>query len=109
MAVNPSFPELDLSRTVGWFTSTFPVHLNLPEQSKDLGKVIKSIKEQLRAIPDKGLSFGLLRYFHQDKSLQQQLSQQDHLPIVFNYLGQFDTSLKGTWFTLAKEAHGHED
>ena len=104
----PLFPELDLSRTVGWFTSTFPVHLSLPAKTNDLGAVIKSIKEQLHAIPDKGLSFGLLRYFHQDKDLQQQLSQQDHLPIVFNYLGQFDASLKSTWFTLAKEPHGEE-
>ena len=103
----PLFPELDMSRTVGWFTSTFPVHLTLPA-NKQPAAAIKAIKEQLRAIPDKGLPFGLLRYLHDDKALQTQLSQQDHLPIVFNYLGQFDASLNTRWFTMAKEAHGNE-
>ncbi|MCC1705883.1 hypothetical protein KSI34_24965, partial [Salmonella enterica subsp. enterica serovar Indiana] len=53
------FDTLDLSRTVGWFTSLFPVRL---QAHGDLSSAIKSIKEQLRAVPDKGVGYGLLRY-----------------------------------------------
>ncbi|MEO9372967.1 condensation domain-containing protein, partial [Pseudomonas aeruginosa] len=50
---------IDLSRTVGWFTSLFPLRLS---PVAELGASIKRIKEQLRAIPHKGLGFGALRY-----------------------------------------------
>ena len=53
------FDDIDLTRTVGWFTSLFPVNL-VP--ASDLGASIKAIKEQLRAVPDKGLGYGALRY-----------------------------------------------
>ncbi|WP_164076139.1 condensation domain-containing protein, partial [Stenotrophomonas maltophilia] len=49
------FADIDLSRTVGWFTSLFPVRLS---PVADLGESLKAIKEQLRAIPDKGLGYG---------------------------------------------------
>ncbi|NWE36993.1 condensation domain-containing protein, partial [Pseudomonas gingeri] len=53
------FDDIDLSRTVGWFTSLFPVNLTARD---DLDGSIKSIKEQLRAVPDKGLGYGVLRH-----------------------------------------------
>uniref|UniRef100_UPI0039B6DAA9 condensation domain-containing protein n=1 Tax=Vibrio vulnificus TaxID=672 RepID=UPI0039B6DAA9 len=49
------FSDVDLTRTVGWFTSLFPVRLT-PADS--VGAAIKQIKEQLRAIPNKGIGFG---------------------------------------------------
>ena len=53
------FDDVDLTRTVGWFTSLFPVRL---QADGELSTAIKSVKEQLRAVPDKGLGYGLLRY-----------------------------------------------
>ena len=53
------FDTLDLSRTVGWFTSLFPVRL---QADGELSAAIKSVKEQLRAVPHKGIGYGLLRY-----------------------------------------------
>jgi glycopeptidolipid biosynthesis protein len=81
---------VDLSRTVGWFTTKYPVALAVGELSwaqvsageGALGPVIKSAKEQLRALPD-GLTYGLLRYLNPDVDL----SGSDPT-IGFNYLGR---------------------
>ncbi|MBW4592042.1 MAG: amino acid adenylation domain-containing protein [Brasilonema angustatum HA4187-MV1] len=61
------FEDVDLSRTVGWFTSIFPVLLKLENQN-NLGEVLKSVKEQLRRIPNKGIGYGILRYLSIDES-----------------------------------------
>ncbi len=82
--------DVDLSRTVGWFTAKYPVALNLGEISWDqvtagdaaLGAVIKDAKEQLRALPD-GLTYGLLRYLNPDVDLDARDPS-----IGFNYLGR---------------------
>nr|QEO73952.1 condensation domain-containing protein [uncultured bacterium] len=76
------FEGVDLSRTVGWFTAQFPVALELPDQA-DWGAALKSVKEQLRAVPDRGLSYEALKYWGRGVSGQ--------LPrVCFNYLGQWD-------------------
>ncbi|WP_339494066.1 non-ribosomal peptide synthase/polyketide synthase [Pseudomonas sp. EA_35y_Pfl1_P108] len=85
------FDEIDLTRTVGWFTSLYPVKL-MPTDS--LAGSLKQIKEQLRAIPDKGLGFGALRYLGNAEA-QQALSELPRPRITFNYLGQFDGSFDG--------------
>uniref|UniRef100_UPI002610917D non-ribosomal peptide synthetase n=1 Tax=Pseudomonas sp. TaxID=306 RepID=UPI002610917D len=82
------FDEIDLTRTLGWFTSLYPLQL-LPADT--LGGSLKRIKEQLRAVPDKGLGFGALRYLG-DAQAQQVLAALPHPRITFNYLGQFDAS-----------------
>src|SRR6185369_4222495 len=82
---------LDLSRTVGWFTSVYPVLLELTQD--DPGATLKSIKEQLRAIPQRGIGYGLLRYLSRDKEIAQKLRSLPHAEIRFNYLGQFDQLL----------------
>lgn len=81
-------PELDLSRTVGWFTTLYPVNLELPQGS--LGAVIKGVKEQLRRIPQHGLGYGLLRYLQEDERAGEELQAADGADVRFNYLGQFD-------------------
>ncbi|MFS2197920.1 amino acid adenylation domain-containing protein [Pseudomonas sp. Pseusp3] len=95
--------DLDLSRTVGWFTSLFPVRLQ-PEAGA--ASSIKSIKEQLRAIPGKGLGYGVLRYL--GEPAQREALQ--HLPaprITFNYLGQFDRQFDdAALFVPAAESGG---
>ncbi|MGK7886280.1 MAG: amino acid adenylation domain-containing protein, partial [Crocosphaera sp.] len=83
------FEDIDISRTIGWFTSIFPVNLSLREQGKNnLGEAIKEIKEQLRAIPKKGISYGILNYLNPET--QDRLGDLPQAQISFNYLGQFD-------------------
>ena len=79
-------------RTVGWFTSMFPVKLALPT-SVHPGERLKAIKEQLRAIPNGGISFGLLRYVCQDDEVNRQLTGMPPPQVLFNYLGQLDSIL----------------
>ncbi|PMB23519.1 non-ribosomal peptide synthetase [Fischerella thermalis] len=99
------FEDVDLSRTVGWFTTIFPVHLNL-ENANDLGKALKSIKEQLRAIPNRGIGYGLLRYLSQDKEIAKQFSK-SKAEVAFNYLGQFAQVLpESSLFNLTQELSG---
>ncbi|MGY8527505.1 amino acid adenylation domain-containing protein, partial [Paracidovorax citrulli] len=79
---------LDLSRTVGWFTTMYPVALN---GTGDLGHAIRAVKEQLRAVPGDGIGFGLLRRLGTPEQ-QAALSRVPKPNVVFNYLGQFDGS-----------------
>ncbi|MDT3311984.1 non-ribosomal peptide synthase/polyketide synthase [Pseudomonas sp. rhizo66] len=82
------FDDIDLSRTVGWFTSMFPVRLT-PDASLETS--IKGIKEQLRAIPNKGIGYGLLRHLGSAES-QAALNELAQPKVTFNYLGQFDNN-----------------
>ncbi|ACK67010.1 amino acid adenylation domain protein [Rippkaea orientalis PCC 8801] len=82
------FDDVDLSRTIGWFTSVFTVLLTLP-QSQDLGDRLKSVKEQLRRIPQKGINYGILQYLTDNQLIKSQLNQMPKPQISFNYLGQF--------------------
>ncbi|MBA8960565.1 aspartate racemase [Rhodococcus percolatus] len=84
----------DLSRTVGWFTTVLPVRLDIGAADLDdaftggagAGVVVKSIKEQLRSLPDRGIGYGLLRYLNQDTA--EQLRSLPVGQISFNYLGR---------------------
>ncbi|NEQ99956.1 MAG: hypothetical protein F6K30_25195, partial [Cyanothece sp. SIO2G6] len=80
---------LDMSRTLGWFTSIFPVMLTLP-QGAHPGDALKSVKEQLRQIPASGTGYGLLRYLHPDADVRQSVTLVQTPGIKFNYLGQLD-------------------
>jgi non-ribosomal peptide synthase protein (TIGR01720 family) len=86
------FDDVDLSRTVGWFTSLFPVTLTIPPQP-DWAVVIRSVRRQLRAIPGHGLSYGALRYLGGPGSSERLLAGTVRPEISFNYLGQFDTTI----------------
>ncbi|MBW4507955.1 MAG: amino acid adenylation domain-containing protein [Scytonematopsis contorta HA4267-MV1] len=99
------FLDVDLSRTVGWFTSLFPVLLQLPKLDQ-LSSVIKSIKEQLRGIPNRGIGYGILRYLCEDTSVKQQLQTITTPEICFNYLGQFDQLKLPTDWKIASESTG---
>jgi non-ribosomal peptide synthase protein (TIGR01720 family) len=83
--------SMDLSRTIGWFTTLFPVWLNL-EANQVEGHALKSIKEQLRQIPQNGLGYGILRYLAPD-GIQAQLRDMPRPEVRFNYLGQIDQAL----------------
>ncbi|MFL6293984.1 MAG: condensation domain-containing protein, partial [Thermoanaerobaculia bacterium] len=76
-------PGVDLSRTVGWFTTLFPVALRLPPGAGPRESIL-AVKETLRAVPGRGLGFGLLKGLLRDR-----LSVQEP-QVSFNYLGRFD-------------------
>ena len=83
------FEDIDLSRTVGWFTAIYPVFLINDSQS-DHSSGVKRIRKQLQKIPDRGLSYGLLRYLCSDAEIVKKLKALSKADILFNYLGQFD-------------------
>ncbi|MFH7362715.1 amino acid adenylation domain-containing protein [Pseudomonas syringae group genomosp. 7] len=82
------FDDTDLSRTVGWFSSLFPVRLT-PQIMP--GASLCGIKEQLRAVPNKGIGYGVLRHMG-EPSFALQLAALPQARVTFNYLGQFDGS-----------------
>ncbi|MCX7108599.1 MAG: condensation domain-containing protein [Proteobacteria bacterium] len=96
----PLFEDIDLSRTVVWFTAVHPVLLALPAHTDDLGVALKAIKEQLRLAPDEGIGYGLLT-----ELVGHTLPQAG---ILFNYLGQFDQGVDIGSFRMANEATGSD-
>ncbi|MBV2155356.1 non-ribosomal peptide synthase/polyketide synthase [Kitasatospora sp. SUK 42] len=85
---------VDLSRTVGWFTTVHPVTFHVPEPGdlgpdRDWRALVKSIRRQLRAVPGNGLGFGALRTFGPPE-IRERLAAGAHGQLVFNYLGQWD-------------------
>ncbi|MGX1315217.1 amino acid adenylation domain-containing protein/non-ribosomal peptide synthase protein (TIGR01720 family) [Streptomyces calvus] len=90
-------PGADLSRTVGWFTSTCPVRL-APGAAVDPGTSLKRVKEQLRAVPGKGLGYGLLRHLNPETAPR--LAELARPQIKFNYLGRFSAHAEGDWSAL---------
>ena len=92
-------PDVDHSRTVGWFTTVFPVALDL-SGVEDAGTALMQVKETLRAIPRKGVGYGIARYLGDGDTLACQPQ------IVFNYLGQFDQMLSDDRLSLAHENPG---
>lgn len=100
------FDNVDLSRTVGWFTSIYPVYLTL-ESVLDLGASLKSIKEQLQQIPNRGIGYGVLRYCTENPLASTILKKIPNAKISFNYLGQFDQAIDSQpLFQWADEAVG---
>ncbi|MEM8908424.1 MAG: condensation domain-containing protein, partial [Bacteroidota bacterium] len=95
--------ELDTSETIGWFTNLYPVKLTTDPQEKT-GQLIRSIKEQLRSIPEKGMGYGLLRFLHPEELTRAALSG-GRWDMVFNYLGQIDNA-RTARFAIANEKIG---
>ncbi|HEX9731462.1 MAG TPA: amino acid adenylation domain-containing protein [Thermoanaerobaculia bacterium] len=94
----------DLSRTVGWFTAAFPVHLEA-EAGAGPGEVLQSVKEQLRACPRRGIGYYLLRYL--DAAARPRLAALRPPQVSFNYLGQMDPHFaRSALFELASEPSG---
>ncbi|GAE10052.1 long-chain-fatty-acid-CoA ligase [Paenibacillus sp. JCM 10914] len=81
--------KVDITRTIGWFTSLYPVFLDLKNESTLNGR-IKNIKEQLRNIPNKGMDFGILKYLAKEDPAVIVLRGMQMPQLSFNYLGQID-------------------
>jgi len=93
------FDDVDLTRTVGWFTSMYPVRLNC-SLGEDPIPDLKRIKETLRAVPHKGIGYGLLRHVHPDRPVKANAT------VAFNYLGQMDLDRGESVLKLAPESPG---
>ncbi len=97
---------VDLSRTVGWFTTLFPVFLQL-EHTYTPAAALKSVKEQLRRIPRRGFGYGVLRYLSQDTEVIEALRSLPQAEVCFNYLGRGDQLRSGPLFSgPLREASG---
>jgi amino acid adenylation domain-containing protein/non-ribosomal peptide synthase protein (TIGR01720 family) len=83
---------IDLTRTVGWFTTIFPVLLEIRQPATPL-EVLRDVKQQLRSVPNHGIGYGLLRYSSGRTDLVDQLVQAAQAEVRFNYLGQVDRSI----------------
>lgn len=122
------FSQVDISETLGWFSSHFPLILDIDQQGKMgkllgnelmlcdqdsgeingfvLGEMIKCVKEKFRQVPEQGIGFGMLQYLAGDPDIAT-LSRADDGELslweqcVFNYLGQFDAQLPDNdWLKL---------
>lgn len=102
----------DFSRTVGWFTTLFPVRLS--GGAAEPGELIRTVKEQLRAVPRQGVGYGLLRYLHPEGNFASQLHALPQPQISFVYLGQLmqgvaDSSLGAAVFAGIHETSHERD
>ncbi|MFH8336565.1 non-ribosomal peptide synthase/polyketide synthase [Streptomyces sp. AM6-12] len=101
---------VDLSRTVGWFTTVYPVALQVPDPGtlgpdRDWRSLVKSVRRQLRAVPGNGIGFGALRTFGPPE-VRERLGAHAHGQVVFNYLGQWDARPETADGGLVRAEHG---
>ncbi|NTU28504.1 amino acid adenylation domain-containing protein [Bacillus tequilensis] len=93
--------DIDISRTVGWFTSIYPVWLDMSESNhknndERLSHLIKQTKDMLHRIPHKGAGYGVLKY------ISNRWGSEKYSPeISFNYLGQFDQDIQSKAFEVS--------
>ncbi|HKI03782.1 MAG TPA: amino acid adenylation domain-containing protein [Thermoanaerobaculia bacterium] len=89
------FDDVDLSRTVGWFTSIYPVRLTLPPVAGALD-ALNAVKEALRRVTNRGIGYGILRYLCPDAEMRTHLRRLQGSDVLFNYLGQLDLDPPGS-------------
>jgi amino acid adenylation domain-containing protein/non-ribosomal peptide synthase protein (TIGR01720 family) len=101
------FNDVDITETVGWFTSLYPVLLE--NFQDDVEATIVQAKENLKAIPNKGIGYGALRYLAADESKRESLHK-DIEQVIFNYLGQADqgSSETASLFNFTNEGKGED-
>ncbi|MEE4185170.1 MAG: non-ribosomal peptide synthase/polyketide synthase, partial [Gammaproteobacteria bacterium] len=102
------FADMDLSRTVGWFTSLYPALLEVPADSS-AAAALQSVKTQLRAIPRRGIGYGVLRYLARQPEVRATLQAIPQPQVAFNYLGRFEQLTEAdALFQPAAEPRGSE-
>jgi amino acid adenylation domain-containing protein/non-ribosomal peptide synthase protein (TIGR01720 family)/FkbM family methyltransferase len=104
---------VDVTQTVGWFTSLYPAVIEV-RRGSEVGEALRSVKEQLRGIPGKGVGYGALRYLGSTE-VRERLRQREQMEVSFNYLGQFDyfdhatdTQVDGSEWRGARESSGSD-
>jgi non-ribosomal peptide synthase protein (TIGR01720 family) len=99
--------QVEVSRTVGWFTTIYPVLLKVKGRLSEVGEVLKQVKEQVRSIPEQGMGYGMLRYLGAESESKRRLRALPQAEVVFNYTGQFDQTLSESGlFGAAREQRG---
>ena len=100
------FDRVDVSRTVGWFTTIAPVLLDIGEEAQPQ-EALKQVKEQLRNFPNQGIGYGALRYLNEDEIITEQLRSLPEAEVLFLYLGQLDQSLpESSLFEMSQQFSG---
>jgi non-ribosomal peptide synthase protein (TIGR01720 family) len=103
---DPVSERVDVSRTVGWFTATYPALLEVPGVEADVVEVLKHVKEQMRQTSEQAQTYGVLRY-QGSESVRERLRAMPQADVLFNYSGQFDQSFsEGGLFGIAHENRG---
>jgi amino acid adenylation domain-containing protein/non-ribosomal peptide synthase protein (TIGR01720 family) len=97
-------PGLDVHRTVGWFTSIYPVVLDIGD-ARDASAQLQRVQEQVGRIPRNGVGYAILRYLT-PSAARGAIASGPAPEIGFNYLGQFDDHAEEAPFTLASESVG---
>jgi non-ribosomal peptide synthase protein (TIGR01720 family) len=100
------FPDLDVARTVGWFTAVFPVRLRVAP-SRRPEETLRLIARHLTEIPSGGVGYGVMRYADHDPDLTAALRALPRPEVSFNYLGRIDPPERARW-RLARESPGRE-
>ncbi|WP_028592998.1 non-ribosomal peptide synthetase [Paenibacillus assamensis] len=98
--------DIDISRTVGWFTSVYPFALELISTS-DMSRSIKTVKDNLRRVPNKGIGYEILRWLTTHRS-DLPLTFNLKPEVIFNYLGQFDQLLPGERLQISTLSTGSD-
>lgn len=89
---------LDVSRTVGWFTTVFPMRLAIPRVEPSgteptVGAMVILVQESLDALPWRGAAYGVMRYLSNDRRVADALAAAPRSSLLFNYLGAYDLTL----------------
>jgi amino acid adenylation domain-containing protein/thioester reductase-like protein/non-ribosomal peptide synthase protein (TIGR01720 family) len=96
--------NLDISRTVGWFTNVFPIILDLTD-SEDLAVQITAVKESMESVPDNGFGYGILKYLTSTEN-KSDLKFNLKPEICFNYFGQIDQDFDTGMFSICDFSTG---
>ncbi len=98
--------DIDISRTIGWFTTIFPLSLKL-NRPADLDRLIKDVKEQIHSVPKRGFDFMTLQYLSGDRAVKDMIDSLPRPQVLFNYLGQTDQiTADSKLFDFADESTG---
>jgi iturin family lipopeptide synthetase B len=96
--------DVDVTRTVGWFISVYPVLLNIAS-GEDLSRRIVDVKETLRRVPNNGIGYGILKYLTVPE-LKEGINLNIEPRVRFNYSGQFDVDVEKETFEITERMTG---
>ncbi|MDP4176697.1 MAG: condensation domain-containing protein, partial [Bacteroidota bacterium] len=99
--------QIDVSRTIGWFTSIYPLFIkaeSVDGSISEVGNIISMIKEKINGIPDKGISYSLLKYLNKNNTLSENIRRYPTPEMSYNYLGQFNQEISQSGYEILSSA-----